>query len=147
MDHVLPAGEVFQAGTLSGNPLATAAGAAILRALCDDPPYERLEELSARLESGLRQAATEAGFPHALARVGSMITLFFSNQPIVNWTTASQCDTEQFAQYFWGMLSRGVYLPCSQYEACFVSAAHSEDDIDQTIAAARETFAEMTAKG
>jgi glutamate-1-semialdehyde 2,1-aminomutase len=142
MDHVLPAGKVFQAGTLSGNPLATAAGTAMLRALRDDPPYVRLESLSARLESGLRAAAESAGVAHQVARVGSMLTLFFASGPVTDWDTASRCDTERFAKYFWGMLERGVYLPCSQYEALFVSAAHSEADIDATVGAAREALAE-----
>jgi glutamate-1-semialdehyde 2,1-aminomutase len=141
MDHVLPIGKVFQAGTLSGNPLATAAGIATLRALREDPPYERLERLSARLEAGLRASATAAGIPHHLARVGSMMTLFFASEPVTDWTTASRSDTARFAKYFWSMLDRGVYLPCSQYEALFVSAAHSEADIDATIAAAREALA------
>jgi glutamate-1-semialdehyde 2,1-aminomutase len=140
MDHVLPAGKVFQAGTLSGNPLATAAGCATLRALRDDPPYERLERMSARLESGLRAAATEAGVAHQLARVGSMMTLFFTAEPVIDWPTASRCDTQRFARWFWALLIRGVYLPCSQYEALFVSAAHSETDIDVTITAAREAL-------
>jgi len=137
MDHVLPAGKVFQAGTLSGNPLATAAGCATLRILRDEQPYERLEQLSARLEAGLRAVATEAGVPHQLARFGSMMTLFFSAVPVIDWPSASRCDTTRFANWFWAMLDRGVYLPCSQYEALFVSAAHSDADIDATIAAAR----------
>ena len=143
MDHVLPAGEVFQAGTLSGNPLATAAGCATLKILRDQPPYEFLESLSARLEAGLRHAAEAAALPHSISRVGSMMTLFFNSDPIVNWQTASQCDTDRFARYFWGMVERGVYLPCSQYEALFVSAAHTEEDIDATIAAAKEVLAEV----
>jgi glutamate-1-semialdehyde 2,1-aminomutase len=144
MDHVLPAGKVFQAGTLSGNPLATAAGCATLRALRDNPPYERLEMLSARLEAGLRAAATATGVTHQLARVGSMMTLFFHAEPVVDWASASRCDTAGFARWFWQMLERGVYLPCSQYEALFVSAAHSDAEIDATIAAAREAFFKMT---
>ncbi len=135
MDHVLPAGKVFQAGTLSGNPLATAAGCAMLRALRDDPPYEQLEKCSARLEAGLREAATAAGIPYQMARVGSMMTLFFAAEPVNDWPTASHCDTKRFAQWFWGMLDRGVYLPCSQYEALFVSASHSDADIEVTVAA------------
>jgi glutamate-1-semialdehyde 2,1-aminomutase len=141
MDHVLPAGKVFQAGTLSGNPLATAAGCATLRVLRDEPPYARLEQISAQLEAGLRAAAAEAGVPHHLNRVGSMMTLFFSAAPVTDWDAASHCDTAHFARYFWGMLDRGVYLPCSQYEALFVSAAHTEADVDATIAAAREALA------
>src|SRR5262245_38971673 len=140
MDHVLPAGKVFQAGTLSGNPLATAAGIATLRILRDQNPYPKLEELSARLAKGLDGAATEAGAAHTMARVGSMMTLFFSGQPVTDWPSASRCDTKRFAKYFWNMIERGVYLPCSQYEALFVSAAHSEADIDATINAARESF-------
>jgi glutamate-1-semialdehyde 2,1-aminomutase len=144
MNHILPAGKVFQAGTLSGNPLATAAGCATLKILKDEPPYERLETLSARLESGLRAAAEKAGVTHTFARTASMMTLFFAPGPITGWQTASQCDTELFARFFWGMMDRGVYLPCSQYEALFVSAAHSEADIDQTIAAAEEVLRELT---
>jgi glutamate-1-semialdehyde 2,1-aminomutase len=140
MNHVLPGGKVFQAGTLSGNPLATAAGCAMLRLLRNDPPYERLERLSARLETGLREAATAASVPHQFARVGSMMTLFFAAAPVSDWPLASRCDTQQFAKWFWAMLERGVYLPCSQYEALFVSAAHNEADIDATIAAAREAL-------
>jgi glutamate-1-semialdehyde 2,1-aminomutase len=141
MDHVLPAGKVFQAGTLSGNPLATAAGCAMLRSLRDDPPYERLEKLSSRLESGVRDAAVAAGVPHQMARVGSMMTLFFASEPVRDWPTASRCDTARFGKWFWGMLDRGVYLPCSQFEALFVSAAHREDDVDATVTAAREVLA------
>ena len=141
MDHVLPAGKVFQAGTLSGNPLATAAGIATLRELRERPPYERLEQLSARLAKGLDEAATAAGVPHTVARIGSMMTLFFYGEPVVDWPTAAKCDTKAFARYFWGLLERGVYMPCSQYEALFMSAAHSEADVDATIVAAREVLA------
>jgi glutamate-1-semialdehyde 2,1-aminomutase len=143
LDHVLPAGKVFQAGTLSGNPLATAAGCAMLKALRDDPPYEHLERLSHRFEVGLREAAEAAGVIHQLARVGSMMTLFFTEQPVVDWPTASRCDTTQFARYFWGMLQRGIYLPCSQFEALFVSAAHTEADIDGSIAAAHDVLMQL----
>lgn len=141
MLHVLPAGKVFQAGTLSGNPLATAAGCAMLHVLKEQPPYERLEQLSARLEGGLRRAAEKAGVPHTIHRVGSMLTLFFHPGPIAGWRQASACDTARFASYFWGLMNRGVYMPCSQYEALFVSAAHTEADIDATIAAANEALA------
>jgi glutamate-1-semialdehyde 2,1-aminomutase len=142
MDHVLPAGKVFQAGTLSGNPLATAAGIAMLKILRDTNPYARLERLSNRLAQGLDQAATAAGVPHSMARVGSMMTLFFSAGPITDWPSASRCDTKRFAKYFWGLIERGIYMPCSQFEAMFVSAAHTEADIDATIAAAREALRE-----
>lgn len=140
MQHVLPAGQVFQAGTLSGNPLATAAGAATLRLLKEQPPYERLEELSSRLAAGLQQAATSAGVPHTIARVGSMLTLFFHPGPIHGWRQASQSDTARFGRYFWGLMDRGVYMPCSQYEALFVSGAHTETEIDATIRAAEEVL-------
>ena len=142
MDQVLPAGKVFQAGTLSGNPLATAAGIAMLKELRDTNPYPRLEQLAARLAAGLDQTAIAAGVPHSVARVGSMMTLFFSDQPVSDWPSASRCDTKRFAKYFWGLIKRGVYMPCSQFEALFVSAAHSEKDIDETIAAAREALGE-----
>jgi glutamate-1-semialdehyde 2,1-aminomutase len=140
MNCILPAGKVFQAGTLSGNPLATAAGAATLRLLKEQPPYERLDALASRLGTGLRHAAEAAGVPHTLARVGSMLTLFFHPGPIYGWRQASQSDTARFARYFWGLMDRGVYMPCSQYEALFVSGAHTEAEIDITIAAAEEVL-------
>lgn len=142
MDHVLPAGRVFQAGTLSGNPLATAAGIATLTELRDHSPYDQLESLAARLERGLRESATRFRIPHDVNRVGSMLTLFFTQANVVDWSTASQCDTDRYAKFFWGMIDRGIYLPCSQFEAMFVSTAHTEADIDRTIAAAGEVFAQ-----
>jgi glutamate-1-semialdehyde 2,1-aminomutase len=140
MDQVSPAGPIFQAGTLSGNPLAMAAGLATVARLREDPPYERLEALSARLEEGLRRAATDAGVPHVVQRVGSMITLFFNPAPVHNYDDAKRSDTALFGRFFWEMLARGVYLPCSQFEAAFVSAAHTEADIDHTAEAAREAL-------
>jgi len=142
MRHVLPAGKVFQAGTLSGNPVATSAGIATLKELRDRPPYEQLETLSARLEAGLASAAAKAGVPHSIARVGSMLTLFFNAERPTGWKSASRSDTARFAKYFWGLLDRGVYMPCSQYEAMFVSAAHTEADIDETIRAAEAAVAQ-----
>jgi glutamate-1-semialdehyde 2,1-aminomutase len=136
MDHILPAGKVFQAGTLSGNPLATAAGIVMLRLLRDTNPYPRLEQLSTRLANGMALAAKSAGVPHTIARVGSMLTLFFHADTVTDWPSASRCDTKRFAEFFWGLIDRGVYFPCSQFEALFVSAAHTEADIDATIAAA-----------
>lgn len=143
MDNILPAGKVYQAGTLSGNPVATAAGCAILRQLRDNPPYARLEELGARLEAGLRSAAIGADIDHRIARVGSMMTFFFSPEEVRSWDEASRCRTDMFAKYFWGLMDRGSYMPCSQYEALFISAAHSDDDIDATVAAAAAVFAEL----
>lgn len=141
MDNILPAGRVFQAGTLSGNPLATAAGIATLRQLRDNAPYERLEELSAKLAAGLQQAATAAGVSHCVARCGSMLTFFFNPGPVRDWDSAAKSDTKAYGRYFWQMIERGVYLPCSQFEALFVSAAHSDEDIDNTIKAAGEALA------
>lgn len=140
MDYVSPAGPVYQAGTLSGNPLAMAAGLATLRALRVEPPYERLEALSARLAEGLDRAATDAGVPHVIQRVGSMLTLFFNGEPVHNYEDAKRSDTKFFGRFFWEMLARGVYLPCSQFEAAFVSAAHTDADIDATLSAASESL-------
>jgi len=143
MKHVLPSGKVFQAGTLSGNPIATAAGIAMLRSLRDNPPYTKLESLSKRLADGLSAAAQSVGVEHCLQRVGSMMTLFFNPGPVTDWETASKSDTQKFSRYFWGLIDRGVYMPCSQFEALFVSAAHTEADIDMTIAAAKEVLSEI----
>jgi glutamate-1-semialdehyde 2,1-aminomutase len=120
--------------------LAAASGIATLKLLRDASVYESLERLSARLASGLDAAAQEAGIPHTLARVGSMLTLFFLPDPVTDWDVASRCDKGTFAKYFWGLLDRGVYMPCSQYEALFVSAAHTDEDIDDTVEAARDVL-------
>ena len=141
MDQILPAGKVYQAGTLSGNPIATAAGAATLKVLKADPPYARLEQKCARLAEGLREAAAAAGVPHQVQRVGSMMTLFFNASPVTNWDTASQSDAARYGKFFWGLIERGVYFPCSQYEALFVSDKHTDADIEQTIQAAKEALA------
>jgi glutamate-1-semialdehyde 2,1-aminomutase len=142
MDHMLPAGKVFQAGTLSGNPLATAAGIATLTVLRDANPYPELQRLAARLAKGLEDAAHAAGVPATVGSCNSMMTLFFNPEPVVDWTTAARCDTKRYARYFWGMIERGIYLPCSQFEALFLSASHTAADIDATIAAAREVLSE-----
>ncbi len=136
MDQVLPSGKVFQAGTLSGNPLATAAGTATLKLLRDASPYEQLERLGARLAAGLSAAATAAGLAHRVQRVGSMMTLFFADADIYGWREAQHCDRAKFARYFWGLVDEGVYMPCSQFEALFFSQTHTEEHIDQTIEAA-----------
>ena len=143
MQHVLPAGKVFQAGTLSGNPVATAAGIAMLTALKDESHYQRLETLAARLHSGLATAAEKAGIDAVINRVGSMMTLFFQNGPVTDWDSASRSDTDRFSKYFWGLIERGIYMPCSQFEALFISTTHTEDDIDATIAAAAEVLSEF----
>ena len=143
MDHVLPAGRVFQAGTLSGNPLATAAGIATLRQLRDHPPYAD----SKRSELGWNKVCTRRQPRPAcriqIARVGSMMTLFFNPDVVTDWEVASRSDTARYGKYFWGLLERGVYMPCSQYEALFISAAHQESDIDATVAAAKEAMTDL----
>ncbi len=141
MDHVMPAGKVYQAGTLSGNPLATAAGAKTLELLRDDPPYEYLESLGKRLADGLLAAATKHGIAAQMQRVGSMMTLFFNTDTVVDWPSADRSDRQLFAKYFWGLIERGVYMPCSQFEALFFSRAHTIQDIDHTIQAAEDFFA------
>ena len=142
MQTVSPVGPVYQAGTLSGNPVAMSCGIATLRTLKSENPYPRLEQLAHRLEQGLAQAAADAGLPHTTARMGSMLTLFFNGDRVTNYTQAAASDTKRFARFFWGLLNRGVYFPCSQFEALFVSSAHSEGDIDATIQAAKEACRE-----
>jgi glutamate-1-semialdehyde 2,1-aminomutase len=117
-----------------------AAGLTTLRLLRDEPPYGRLEALTARLAEGLDRAARDVGIPHVVQRVGSMITLFFHEGPVRNYDDAWRSDTHLFGRFFWEMLARGVYLPCSQFEAAFVSAAHTDDDIDRTIEAGRDAL-------
>jgi len=146
MQHVLPAGEVFQAGTLSGNPLATSAGIATLKRLRDTRPYEDLEAKGRRLADGLAAKAKNAGISHQIGRMGSMLTLFFNAIPVVDWETAAASDTDRFAGYFWGLMDRGIYMPCSQYEALFISTAHTDDDLQATIDAAGEVFAGLAAE-
>jgi glutamate-1-semialdehyde 2,1-aminomutase len=141
MDHVLPAGKVFQAGTLSGNPLATAAGIATLEVLRQTDPYEELERLSARLAAGLEDAARRAGVPATIGRFGAMMTLFFNTEPVTDWEVARRSDTGRYARYFWGLLDRGVYMPCSQFEALFLSTAHTDDEVETTVAHAAEVMA------
>ncbi len=140
MKKVMPAGPVFQAGTLSGNPLAMAAGLATLQELRDHPPYAELERLGRLLADGLTQAASAARIPHRLQRVGSMWTLFFAAEPVVDYDSAKRSDTARFARFFWGLMDRGVYLPCSQFEAAFLSTAHTGELVAQTVAAARDVL-------
>ncbi len=136
MDAVSPVGGVYQAGTLSGNPIAMASGLATLKQLRQTNPYNQLEQLASQLQQGLLKAAADAGVPVQVNRVGSMLTLFFNEHPVTDLQTATASDTERFSRWFHAMLDRGVYLPCSQFEALFVSAAHTPELIDQTIAAA-----------
>jgi glutamate-1-semialdehyde 2,1-aminomutase len=141
MDHVAPSGPVYQAGTLSGNPLAMAAGAATIDVLERPGAYPRLDALTDRLAGGLQRAAAAAGVPVAVNRVASLFTVFFCAGPVTDYTTAKTADTARFARFFHAMLDRGFYLPPAQLEAAFVSLAHAEADIDATIAAARDVFA------
>jgi glutamate-1-semialdehyde 2,1-aminomutase len=140
MATVAPDGPVYQAGTLSGNPLAMAAGAKVLELLAQPGLYATLEARSARLEEGLKRAARDAGTTVSVNRVGSMITVFFCAGPVTDYTTAKQSDTKRFARFFHAMLARGVYLPPAQFEAAFVSLAHGEAEIDETLAAAAAAF-------
>jgi glutamate-1-semialdehyde 2,1-aminomutase len=129
-----PSGPVYQAGTLSGNPVAVAAGLATLRGL-NAQVYDRLESLGARLESGIRGNLARLNLPYHFQRAGSMATLFFTDRPVKSFADAKSCDTKRFAAYFRAMLDRGIYLPPSQFEAFFISAAHTDEDIDRTVAA------------
>jgi glutamate-1-semialdehyde 2,1-aminomutase len=141
MDRIAPAGPVYQAGTLSGNPLAMAAGIATLRQM-GRAQYDRLEVLGKRLEAGLVDAARAAGAKVQVNRVGSMITVFFSPDPVFDAASARKADTKKFARYFKIMLENGIYLPPSQFEAAFLSVAHTEADVDATVEAARKAFPE-----
>src|SRR5262249_50587801 len=142
---VAPAGPVYQAGTLSGNPLAMAAGIAQLEALRAPDVYERLEHLSAQLAKGIGAAAHTAGVPLYQTRVGSMFTAFFTERPVTDEASAKRSDTQAFATYFHAMLEDGVYLAPSQFEAGFISLAHTNDDIAHTVVAAERAFAAVVA--
>jgi glutamate-1-semialdehyde 2,1-aminomutase len=143
MELVAPLGPVYQAGTLSGNPLAMAAGIATLRLLNEPGVYDRLEALSTRLVSGLSEAARAAGVPYVGNRVGSMFTGFFAPGPVTDYASAKRSDTACYARFFHALLERGVYLAPSQFEAGFVSLAHTDEDIDHTLEAARTAFANL----
>jgi glutamate-1-semialdehyde 2,1-aminomutase len=145
MDHVAPSGPVYQAGTLSGNPLAMAAGCVTLDLLQRAGTYMRLEMLAARLHAGLLGARDEADVKVTINRVGSMITLFFTPGPVHDYASAKTSDTALFARFFHELLARGIYFPPAQYEAAFVSLAHTESDIDATVRAAGEIFRELRA--
>jgi glutamate-1-semialdehyde 2,1-aminomutase len=147
MDLVAPLGPMYQAGTLSGNPLAMAAGCAMLKQLRDrkGEVYPRLEKLSGELVEGVTAAAKEAGVALCHNRVGSMFTWFFNPGPVTDWDSASKSNTEAFGKFFRSMLDSGVSLPPSQYEAAFLGSAHGEEDVQKTIAAAKQAFAESRA--
>jgi glutamate-1-semialdehyde 2,1-aminomutase len=141
MEKIAPSGPVYQAGTLSGNPLAMTAGFETLTLLNEESGfYERLERISGALGTGLREPAERNGLPVRVNRVGSMLTVFFSARGVSDYQSALACDTNRFAVYFRSMLEQGIYLPPSQFEAAFVSAAHSEEDIERTVMAHRKAL-------
>lgn len=140
MSQLSPAGGVYQAGTLSGNPLAMSAGIETLKLLKVPGFYQQLEEKSAFVAEGIAKAAKDAGVPLYSTRVGSMFCGFFSKDPVYDWDSAAKCDTKVFAKYFQNMLSQGIYLACSQFETAFVGASHTTDDLEKTIAAAAKSF-------
>ena len=146
MDLVAPLGPVYQAGTLSGNPLAMAAGYATLHYLREhEEVYSKLDKLAGEVVSGVAAAAKDAGVKMCHNRVGSMFTWFFAAGPVTDWTSAAKCDTAAFGRFFRAMLENGIYLPPSQFEAAFLGAAHTERDVQQTIAAAKQAFAAVHA--
>jgi glutamate-1-semialdehyde 2,1-aminomutase len=143
MDRVAPLGDVYQAGTLSGNPLAMRAGIETLKQLGASGFYEQLDQRAARLAASLRKELAATGVEGVVQAVGSLLTLFFAAKPVTNYSDAKKSDTARFAAFFRGMLERGVLLAPSQFEALFVSAAHADADIDATLQAARESFREL----
>jgi glutamate-1-semialdehyde 2,1-aminomutase len=142
MRCVSPVGPVYQAGTLSGNPVAMASGLATLRTLRETNPYPRLDAVTQRLVDGIVAAASEHRIPVTAANIGSMFTIFFNPNRVTNYTEATQSDTKRFSKFFWGLMNRGVYFPCSQFEAAFVSSAHTDADITATIEAARSAMSD-----
>ncbi len=146
MDLVAPLGPVYQAGTLSGNPVAMAAGYATVGYLRDHKEiYAKLDSMAAKVVAGVAAAASDAGVTLSHNRVGSMFTWFFTPGPVTDWTSAGKCDTKAFGSFFRAMLENGIYLPPSQFEAAFLGAAHTEKDAQQTIAAAKQAFATVAA--
>lgn len=144
MECVAPLGPVYQAGTLSGNPLAVAGGLATLRTLKRSPEvYDKLEANTARLTEEVTAAAGRAGIPFTVNRVGSMFTFFFTGEPVSDWDSSAKSDTKRFGAFFRHLLEDGVYLPCSQFEASFLSVAHGDAEIDATIAAADRALASL----
>ncbi|NPD27916.1 glutamate-1-semialdehyde 2,1-aminomutase [Corallococcus exiguus] len=140
MSKVAPEGPVYQSGTLSGNPVAVAAGLACVKALAAPGTYQRLEQLGLLLEEGFRAEAKAAGVPVTVNRVGSMITVFFTSEPVFDYASAKKADTAKFGRFFHAMLQEGVYLPPSQFEAAFVSLAIGEPEVAHVLAAARKAF-------
>ena len=143
MDKVAPSGPVYQAGTLSGNPVSMAAGIKTLKILKNEQQYQNLEYRSQYLADELKKKSEKHNIPVIINRVGSMFTVFFSNSPVENFEDAKKSDTKRFAKYFHGMLERGVFIPPAQFEAWFVSTAHNEDDLHQTIHAHEQVMKEL----
>ncbi len=146
MEQVAPSGPIYQAGTLSGNPLAMTAGLATLRATSEPGFYERLEELGERWRRGMQEVAGEGDVPFTINQVGSMASIFFTGGAVTNFDSAARSDTKAFKDFFWHMLRCGIYLAPSQYEAGFISSAHSEEDFEKTFEAAREWFVKASAE-
>lgn len=146
MNHVAPLGPVYQAGTLAGNPLAMRAGIAALKQLTKPGLYEQMEQLAQRLVSGLRSEVAAAGIPAQINAMGSLATVFFAPGPVRNYADAKRSDTKRYGRFFREMLTRGIFLAPSQFEAAFLSSAHTSADIDRTLAAAREALQAMAAE-
>jgi len=146
MDHVAPLGPVYQAGTLAGNPLAMRAGIATLQELSKPGLYEGINALAGNLAAGLQKALYDAGIAAQVNSIGSLSTVFFASQPVTDYAGAKRCDTQLYARFFRDMLQRGIFLAPSQFEAAFVSAAHTSGDIDRTISAAADVLKEIAAQ-
>jgi glutamate-1-semialdehyde 2,1-aminomutase len=146
MDHVAPLGPVYQAGTLAGNPLAMRAGIATLKELSKPGLYEGLNALAKNLAVGLQKALKDAGIAAQVNSIGSLSTIFFAPGPVNNYTDAKRSDTQRYARFFRDMLQRGIFLAPSQFEAAFVSAAHTSADIERTISAAGDALKGMAAQ-
>ena len=144
MDHVAPLGPVYQGGTLAGNPLAMRAGLATLKELTASGFYDKLNRNAERLVAGLRSAVTESGVPAVVNSMGSLATVFFTPEPVTDYAAAKRSDKARFARYFREMLDRDIFLAPSQFEAAFVSAVHTNEDIDRTVAAALASLQAIT---
>jgi glutamate-1-semialdehyde 2,1-aminomutase len=144
MNFIAPTGPVYQAGTLSGNPIATAAGRATLELLkADSTVYQKLEVQAERLQTGLDKLANKHGVATCSNRIGSMMTMFFQEGPVTDYTSAKSSDTEKYGEFFRGMLAEGIYLAPSQFEAAFLGSAHGDQEIEETLAAADKAFAKV----
>ena len=143
MDQLAPLGPVYQAGTLSGNPLATAAGLAVLTLAAEPGVYERLEANALRLSQGLERLAREAGIPFTASALGGLFGFFFHAGPVRSYADAQKADARAFKSFFHAMLERGVYLAPSPFEAGFLTCAHGDSELDQTLEAARHAFAQV----